>query len=223
MNIEKIVNDFLLAQRTNEKHTPSGLISASILGQCHRRQFYYLHKIESTNPPDERALRIFQCGNLFHQFVQDIIIKQEGVEVEKVYKDDRFSIRVDLLDNDTVYELKSMHSRGFWNMDKQVKEGKSITDIKPEHCLQVGLGAMLFKKKQASLVYISKDDLCVKQFVLNAKELKPKVEAEIKSIESFQGGQLPPPEPRLYPDSKEKNKECVYCQFKDRCFTEREV
>jgi len=227
INIENLVNQYLEKDNKKQKEehsTYSGLISASSLGQCYRRIFYTIHKTEQSNPPDERALRVFSCGNLFHKFLQDIVSTDNRIP-ERVYKDDVVSVRIDLEAEDAVYEFKSMHSKGFWYMDAEIKNGKTIQEFKIEHCLQVGLGAMCFKKENACLVYISKDDLCIKQFNLKTKDLEPLVTKEVDAIKKVLSvGVLPPPEPRLYGKDKKGNpKECEYCAFKDRCMTEREV
>jgi hypothetical protein len=226
ISIENIVNQYLEKRNEEEKKAHaeySGLISASLLGQCHRRQFYSIQKIEQSNPPDERALRVFACGNVFHQFIQDIAKENKNYFIESAYKDNTFSVRADAVTEDSVYEFKSMHSKGFWYMDSEIKAGKTIQEFKIEHCLQVGLGAMCFKKENACLVYISKDDLCIRQFNLRTQDLEPLVNKEVDAIKDvLKKAVLPPPEPRLYGKDKKGNyKECQYCAFKDRCMTER--
>jgi len=223
MNIENLIDNYLKKKKEQDDkdHSEySGLISASMLGQCHRRQFYAIKKIEQTNPPDDRTFRVFACGNVFHQFIQDIAKKEIVCQEEVVFKDSLVSVRCDLLTDTEIYEFKSMHSKGFWYMQDELKKGKSILEIKPDHCLQLGLGAITFNRKIANLVYVSKDDLCIKQFTLNVNELAPLVYKELLLVKTMLAvGVLPPPEPRLY----SKDRECSYCNFRDRCKTEREV
>jgi len=232
ISIENLVNQYLEKEniKQKEEHSQySGLISASSLGQCYRRIFYTIQKIEPTNPPDERSLRVFACGNVFHKFVQDIVGQKETIEVEKQFKDDVVSVRADIVTKDGVYELKSQHSKSFWYMDKELKANKKITEFKPDNCLQVGLCAMCFKKENACLVYISKDDLCIRQFNLKTKDLEPLVTKEVDAIKNIlKVGNLPPPEPRLYGGNEcikkdKKGNVSWTCQFYDRCMTEREV
>lgn len=228
VNIENIINKYLSEKQAEEskKHSEySGLITASILGQCHRRQFYSIMKIEQSNPPDERALRVFACGNVFHEFIQNIVCLTLGkdYQIEVEYKNNDVSIRVDIKGDDAVYELKSQHSRKFWYIQDEIKKGKTLFDFQPEHILQVGLGALMLKKEWACIIYISKDDLCTKQFNFKTKEITPMVIKELSLVkEMLKRATLPPPEPRLYGKDKKGNyKECQYCNWKDRCMSER--
>lgn len=232
MNIEKMVNDFLAKKKIegDELHSEfTGLINASSLGQCRRRIYYAIEKFPPTNPPDERTLRVWSAGDLFHQFVQDIALLgvEETALIEQSYKDDVVSVRVDMLTENEVYEFKSMHSHKFWHIQKELEKGKSIFDFQIDHVLQVGLGAKVFNKPIANLVYISKDDLCIKQFVLNAKEIIPLVDQELAEItEMLNIGLLPPPKPRLYGDKIDPKlkcpQECGYCAWREMCFNEQQ-
>jgi hypothetical protein len=218
MNVEQILNDYLSKKKllSAKDHAEfTGLINASSLGQCLRRIYYNIEKFTPTNPPDERLQRVFACGDLFHDFVQQILTKSEIGLPEQSFK------------NDDVYEFKSMHSHAFWYMQKEIDAGLSIVDMKPDHVLQVVLGALCFKKQIANLVYISKDDLCLKQFTLNVKELEPMVTKEITLIkEMLHSGNLPLPQPRLYGDKIDKDlkcpKECAYCNWREMCQTDEE-
>jgi hypothetical protein len=163
---------------------------------------------------------VFACGDIFHEFLQNILVKNTNGLPEQSYRDDEVSVRVDFVDDDSIYEFKSMHSRAFWYMQKELEEGKTIFEIKPDHVLQAVLGARCFKKNTAHLIYISKDDLCIKQFTINALVYENILSEELESIKYFiNSGLLPPPEPRLYKD----NKECEFCQWKDRCVREEEM
>lgn len=230
MNVEQILNDYLSKKKSqgDKDHSGfTGLINASSLGQCLRRIYYSIEKFTPTNPPDERLQRVFACGDLFHDFIQQILTKQEIGLAEQSYKDEFVSVRVDFVSDTEVYEFKSMHSHAFWYMQKELDAGLSIVQMKPDHVLQVVLGAICFKKPIANLVYISKDDLCLKQFTLNVKELTPLVETELATIqEMLHIGQLPPPQPRLYGDKMDRDlkcpKECAYCNWRDMCQTDEE-
>ncbi|NCU42101.1 MAG: hypothetical protein EOM19_05300 [Candidatus Moranbacteria bacterium] len=207
MKIQQLIDQHL-KQEGERQYT--GKIGASCLGQCYRRTFWQIKREPQSNPPDERSLRIFHCGNLFHDFVQSFL---KDYQVEQAYTDDTLSIRVDAVGEDEVVEIKSMHSRGFWYMDKELKE-KSIKDVKPQHWMQVMCGALCFKKPFAHLVYVSKDDLCIKEFKISVSpEAKEAVEGEIAKIkDTLDKNLLPPALPRLY-----NGKECSYCSWKDKC------
>lgn len=226
MNVETIVDDYIRKKKLDDDASHkkvTGLINASMLGQCRRRQFYAIKKIEQTNPPDARMFRVFCCGDIFHTFIQNILVKSTTGLPEMSFKDDTVSCRVDFVDDDSVYEFKSMHSRAFWYMQGEIEAGKTIFEMKPDHCLQVCLGARCFNKKIAHLVYISKDDLCIKQFTLNVEEIGKELDKELADIQAMlYASNLPSPEPKLYGVDKKtgKPKECTLCCWYTRCKTE---
>ena len=214
MNIQKIIDEDLLSKQKPREY--SGKIGASSLGQCYRRTYWAIKREPPTNPPDTRTLRVFECGNLFHEYIQN---KLTDYQLEQAYEDDVVSIRVDGVNEEEVLEIKSMHSRGFWRMDKEL-ETKTIQEIKPQHVLQLMCGCKYFNKKIGRLVYVSKDDLCIKEFrlIVDIAQLK-RVEEEIATIKRWiDGDTLPPAEPRLYGlNKKGYARECEYCNFKDKC------
>ena len=101
-------------------------------------------------------------------------------------------------------------------MDKEL-ETKTIAEVKPDHILQAATYAVLLNKKSYRLVYVSKDDLCIKEFCLSMNEHAVNcVTNEVSKMRSFTT--LPPPEPRLYgKDKNGKPKECQWCPYKDKC------
>ena len=208
MALQKLIDDALQKKQDARKdHVSSGKWKPSMLGRCYRAQFWARKNEPITNPPDERVLRIFAAGKLFHDFVQKLIPDSE-IEVQ-VGNEDIFGY-ADVVDKDTVYDLKSQHSKGFWWMKKKEY------DIKKEkygNWLQVMTYVRLLGKLKGSLVFISKDDLCIAEYTEFLSNWEKELDNEFLKLNGFwKEDKLPDPEPRAY-----GGKECQYCNWKYLC------
>ena len=208
MPIQKLIDQALQKEQADRKtRVRSGKFSPSSMGRCYRLQYWNRKKVEPTNPPDARTLRVFRAGRLFHDFAQSFI-KPEQVEV-KVETDDICGY-ADTVTEKSVIEFKSIHSRGFWYMQK---DGYDVAKEKFTNWLQVMTYAMILKKPFGSLVFISKDDLCIEEYALPLANWIPTINEELQVLRHYWGkDELPPPMPRAY-----NGKDCTYCQFKILC------
>jgi hypothetical protein len=183
-----------------------------------------------TEPIDKRTLRVFKAGNLFEQFVKELIIKDGGGWIdcgrEPIECEDVKGF-ADLLCENEVADVKSQHSRSFWWMVKSA-------DIKKDkYCnwLQVMYYTRELKKDFGRLVFVSKDDLCIQEYVqqLDAYWLG-ELSDELQRLRYYWNKQeLPPAEPRAF-GGKENTvktpkkspfygypKECSYCAYFTKC------
>jgi hypothetical protein len=217
-SIQSLVDNFLREKRESKEHKSSGKFIASNLGKCYRAQFWYRKGEPITNPPDERSYRVFAVGDIFHQFVQDIITKQPNAQIEVSASNEDFACRADMVIDDEVFELKSQHSRAFWYMTKS----ENVAEDKEPNILQGLFCAKMLGKKKARIVFISKDDLCIQEygFTLN-EEWNKKLDKEIKTLRDYwKKDELPPACPRAYKKKKGDKieyAECGYCGYKTKC------
>lgn len=250
MNIQSLIDSKLREKNDARKdRVSSGKWKPSLFGACYRRQWWSKHSEPETDPTDERGLRVFAAGQLFHDFVQEFFTNSEK---EVLIETEEVKGYADLVTADEVIDLKSVHSDSFWYMLKcvlvtievkgvrkevRVEEGNidgdkvrygngtyqiiekktiSILDEKINNWLQVGWYAVQLGKEKCRLVFISKDDLCIKEYVICANLLKPIVEAELKALNELK--ECPEGSPRLY-----GGKECEYCNWKTKCKGETNV
>jgi len=210
MSIQKLLDDHLKA--LNDKRAeriPSGKYKPSLYGACYRRQYWAKNNEPVTDPEDERGLRVFYAGNLFHEFVQQFFPKAEKEVLCETGYSKGFA---DLVTEDEVIDLKSQHSMSFWHMAKST----DIYKDKFNNWLQVAFYAKELGKKFCRLVFISKDDLCIQEYVMETAKIEPDLLLEVTKLVSIK--ELPPAQPRLY--WKEKTKqfgECSYCNFRTKC------
>lgn len=210
--------DAKIAEENNQEHVKSGKFSPSLFGSCYRRQYWNRKNEPKSNPPDARTLRVFKVGDIFHKTIQSLISETNPeAQIEVEIQEPDIKGFADLVLSDKVIELKTQHSRAFWHAEK---EGKDISVMKPDHCLQVMSYCYFLGKKYGQLVYISKDDLCITEYLLGMDECwLVRVEEELYTLrELWEADWLPAAQPKLY-QNKDEFKECQYCAWKDKCFS----
>jgi len=206
--IQEII-DAKLKEEQDKKSTRvrSGKFSPSSFGKCYRSQIWNRKNEPVTNPPDERTLRVFSAGHLFHDFVQRYLPDSQ-TEVE--CKGENVYGRADIVLNDTVIDLKSVHSKAFWYMTRPNYDVKSD---KLSNWLQVTCYALILGKPRVGLVFISKDDMCIQEYYFDAKDFEHLLKTELTTLKEYwDKDELPPAEPRAYNGS-----ECKFCGFVEKC------
>ncbi len=216
MSIQQLIDE-ALADKT--PRVRSGKYSPSSLGRCYRLQYWNRKDEPKSNPVDERTERVFMAGNLFHNFVQGLILKVEPTaQIELLVEDDDFKGYADMVIGDEVTDIKSQHSGAFWYRDK-----KTWAEIEPQikhHILQVAFYAYKLDKSMARIIYISKDDLCIQEYSFPVEKYRTEIEKEIEDLKlNWKTQVLPPALPRAYGVDKKtgKGKDCNYCSWKDTC------
>jgi len=204
ISIQKLIDD-AIALDNSEPRTPSGKFNPSYLGQCHRKHFWKRKGAEPDTQPDARSFRVFECGHLFEHFVcQHIPAMQKQVVIET----DDFKGFADIVSEDEVMDVKSINSKAFWWMDKDTYD---ITVEKRHNILQVIFYAKELKKPKARLVFVSKDDLCIREYGFFVEKWDSVLEAELKKLRlAWSADTLPDAEPQA-------NWECRYCSFAEKC------
>ena len=201
----------------DKERVRSGKYSPSSLGKCYRAQFWNRKNEPQSNPPDQRTRRIFKCGDLFHDFVQNTIIAGNSEVAKEVpVENGGFKGRADLVIGDEVIDIKSQHSKSFWyrrNLDWNKLKTKLYCNI-----LQVVFYAVQLEKPKARLVFVSKDDLVIQEYPIEVSKWVLELAQEIKNLtEIWEKQELPPALPRAYPNEKGGFSECGYCSWLDLC------
>lgn len=213
MSIQELIDKALMP--SVEKRKRSGKFSPSSLGKCFRAQIWNRMDIPQEQP-DARTLRVFKAGNLFHDFVQGVICENhKDIKKEVKVEDDHFFGYADLVNGETVWDIKSQHSQAFHWMAKS----KDITEDKKQNILQVMLYCKLLGKKEGRLVFVSKDDLCIAEYGFSYNERWQKeLEAEVNTlIEYWFKDVIPAAQPRAYKKKDGSFAECGYCPFRNMC------
>jgi CRISPR/Cas system-associated exonuclease Cas4 (RecB family) len=211
MSIQQLIDNALIKEEElKSKKVRSGKFSPSSFGRCYRYQFWNRKNEAKSNPVDVGALRRFKVGNIIHAYAQSFF-PQAQREVIILGGDDLVGYADIVLENEVV-DIKSCRSyefKLFLKKDFDVKVGKF------QNCLQVCTYALYLNKPQARLIFIEKDALDSKEFVIETKDFKKDIEEELEILRGFwKQDKLPAPLPRAY-----GGKECGYCAFKNKCLT----
>jgi len=168
---------------------------------------------------DARTLRIFDVGNIFEEWLLDVA--EPSLE-----KDTRMERQEDLVDEEldltghpdaTIYkgkdlldtwEIKTMHSRGFWHMDNEGQKGK------PHHRLQLWSYLKMSGGAKGRLMYVSKDDLATRQYEVLAddKDLESEFSRAIGELNGAWKTKKPPAIIRDHTDWR-----TGYCRWHSHC------
>jgi len=173
---------------------------ASDLGGCPSGSYYSRLSPESS-VLDARTLRVFAVGNLFHGFFENLA-EEAGILVAK---EDELHVvdpihnargRADMLVRvgkyHILYDIKTMHSKGFWYL----AEGNF--QAKHHHKLQLHFYMNLLKDKYPNLmggmVYVSKDDLSFQEIpVQYDPALVDEINNELDILNTAWETKVPPP------------------------------
>jgi len=212
-SVQQLIDEAII--RPDRKR--SGKWNPSSFGMCFRQQFWNRKNETPSNPSDARQLRVLAAGQLFHNFVQELICPTHNDGREILVESDDVKGFADIVMENEVIDIKSQHSKSFWYMSK-----KSV-DIKKEkyaNWLQVLYYARELRKSFGRLVFISKDDLCIREYVqpLDNYWLR-QIDTELTALRClWKRDELPPAVPRCEPNTKNEYWQCKCCKFKDKCF-----
>jgi CRISPR/Cas system-associated exonuclease Cas4 (RecB family) len=204
--------DKKIAEGRNE-YTPTSW-NISKLGSCLTGMYLERLGVKPDTDFDERTLRVFNVGNIFEDWVVDII-KSIGKEVETQTRleDKKLGVsgKLDLKVDGVIYEIKSKHSKAFWYM---LKQGKPMS----QHEEQLWTYLYLTNTEKGILVYVSKDDLAIQEYpvYLENKEIKERVFSQLKILNEAWEKKLPPPPP------DDKSWQAKYCRWHKQCLVCKE-
>ena len=210
MTIQKLIDNALLKEQEEKlKKVRSGKFSPSSFGRCYRMQFWNRQNEPQTNPPDVEALRRFKVGNIIHDYAQSFFPQAQREVIIKV-EDDIIGF-ADIVLPGEVVDIKSCRTFEFKLM---LKDDYNIGIAKQTNCLQVASYAVFLNKPSARLIFIEKDALDSKEFVLKVSDWKQAIEDELEILRGhWKNESLPAPSPRAY-----GGKECQYCNWMTKCF-----
>ena len=218
ISIQNEIDTYLAEQRDNQP--PRSAISASNLGSCIRK-LLLAHKGYEPIPFEARTLRVFEAGNLFEDFALNILEKKNMIAYRQLaveYRGITGTLDAVLIDPDTgeliLIDTKSVHSKKFHYLNAKLDENYAMqlslywlglqkaikTPNKGIRKLILDVAEKL--KSVPRLVYISKDDLCIKEIGVPVNGWKAKIDTKIDLIEKWKDKEeLPPPK-------EERNWEC---------------
>lgn len=216
-SIQKIVNEALVEREEKRKINSW---HASGFGTCPTGRYLERLGISPDEEFDDRTLRVFAAGKKFEEFVLDLAVSKlpKGVNILKQVRveDDLLGITgyadavINFLspEQSIVYELKTQHSRSFHWMKKR---GESAMR---HHEMQLWIYLNTLKIEEGRILYVSKDDLCLREAVVYWKDdkLAKEVMDEADLLNRAWREKLPP-----RPPADPKDWRCKYCRWHKQC------
>lgn len=206
--IREKINQFYLE---NQKDRTQTRFYISDAGKCHR-QIFYSFKNAPKKQIEPNFLRLFDLGNHVHQMIMRSLLNIKGIRVVateiNIPPQEIISGRADAIISEGeelyVLDIKSMNSRTFGYL-KEPKE---------DNVLQVQLYLYYFHIKKGILLYMDKDKLLLKEFVVDSdtKQVE-KLLGELNALKGQIDSNVIPQRLNDYP----KNWRCRYCKFKTTC------
>lgn len=229
-SMQGLINNFLREVAGEEEANEGDAkgFRASGLGSCKlKRHWKRLGK--KGDPIDDRGLRVFAVGHLFHEWLQKMT-RLKGIsifsEIELEYRDPKTGkilltghlddlLYVKELHALVLMDYKTVHSQKFHYLDRGEKDSHYEKQV-------ISYMLMLIQKfpfllgilRDLRILYVSKDDLCVREpAIIPSPEKVQSVISEIEEInEAFDAGREPLPIPEM-------KWECGYCTYASQCPT----
>jgi len=210
--LKEIIDKFYLDnQRSRSKDKAQTHFYISQAGKCSRQLFF---KFKNVPEKEMKAniLRLFDHGDHMHQLIMSSLISTREIHIVasevKIDSQELISGRADAIISDGkqlyVLDIKSMNSMIF----------RTLTEPKEENIKQIQLYLYYFKISKGILLYVNKDNLELKEFMVDYSQaqaqfllntltnLKKQIDSNII--------------PSRFPDYPE-NWQCKYCQFREIC------
>jgi len=201
----------------DQKKRRENTVHASEIGYCLRKNYF---QVLNPKPYPKELLGIFELGNVLHEKMTEIlesIIADKKSEILRIDSEQRIifyfpdeDFRISGQYDDLIY-LK--------NGKTILIEKKSIKNFTPfkyknaakdEHIMQANLYAKALMPDETQIVYISKENLAVKSFVIVPDmEIVNKAITRAKTLHNAIIKKIPPP--------KEKSWICKYCDYLEEC------
>lgn len=206
--LKELIDQFYL-NRKKDKGQEHFYISEA--GKC-PRQIFFKFKNAPRKEMEANILRLFDHGDHMHQLIMKPLLSTREVRVVTAEVDippqELVRGRADAVISDGkelyVLDIKSMNSMVF----------KNLTEPKEENINQIQLYLHYFKIPKGIILYVDKDKLDLKEFVIDYnKTLVEKILSDLSSLKKQIDSNIIPPRIPDYSD----NWQCSYCQFREVC------
>ncbi len=213
INFNELIERFLKREISVKK---IGRYYPSEIGRC-LRNLYYSYKYPMEIKP--RLLKIFELGNIMHDFVVRVLESEKISEIELIDYEIPINVKIDdFIISGRVDDLILLKTDG----RKILVEVKSHKDIRtlsgPQntHLIQIQFYMHATGIKEGILLYIDKATLDTKSFYVKYDEHWSKLILERFRMlhRALKENQLPKPEAKLIP---ELTWMCNYCEYKEKC------
>lgn len=206
--LKELIDKFYLdRQRDREQHH----FYITDAGKC-PRQVFFKFKNAPRREMEAHILRLFDHGDSIHKLIMKPLLAARDVHVVasevNIAPQELISGRADAIISDGkqlyVLDIKSMNSAIF----------KNLIQPKPENVEQLQLYLHYFKIPRGILLYVDKDKLELKEFLVSYNQVQAETLLnQLANLKKQIDSNTIPSRLQDYPE----NWQCSYCQFREVC------
>ncbi|MEM4649585.1 MAG: PD-(D/E)XK nuclease family protein [Candidatus Bathyarchaeia archaeon] len=205
--IKQILSAYLIKEN---KPRQIGIYYPSRLPYCLRQQYYeWLLGVEYP----EELLRIFEIGNIFHEWLKKVFKNVEGVKlIENEKPINVYLAEADIFINGRIDDviLIEADNQTYIIEAKTHKNLNYLEAAHKEHIAQLNFYLKFYPSVKGIILYIEKNTLATKEFIIDFnQELFKETINRALSLHYALINKTPPP--------KEESPLCGYCLFKEKC------
>lgn len=216
IDFNNLIDSYLEREKKQKK---IGRYYPSEIGGCLRKVWYSYTKQKET---EKEFLKIFEVGNLLHDFIVDVFRSEKTPEVELVSTELPFEIEGEgytisgRIDDIIIIKVSNK------KVLVEVKSTKSVQYNKEpsrQHVMQLQLYLLATGIKEGIILYLEKNTLESKWYSIEFDEnVAKKVLGRFKELnEKLTQEKIPGPEARI---KKDMNWMCKYCNYREECYEE---
>ncbi|MCD6576141.1 MAG: PD-(D/E)XK nuclease family protein [Nanoarchaeota archaeon] len=213
IDFDELIHNYL---KREEKPKKVGRYYPSEIGGC-LRKVWFSYKYPKKTEAD--LLKIFEIGNIVHNFVVDVLKSEKNPSVELLSAEEPFIIKMkDFVISgriDDIILIKANNKKLLIEV-KSISDINSIKDAKAQHKMQLQLYMFATKIRNGTILYIDKKNLRSKIFTVPYNESEALYVLERFSLlhKHLVEDTPPKPEGKLDPD---KSWMCQYCEYREEC------
>lgn len=210
-------NDFIDKYLYREfKPKTIGRYYPSEIGGC-LRKIWFSYKYPIQTRAD--LIKIFEVGNIVHNFVVDVLKSEKNPEVELLKSEFPFKIEMeDFIVSGRIDNLILIkeHNQEVLVEVKSTKDLDKITEPVPSNLMQLQLYMHALKIHKGMLLYIEKNTLKSKVFTIDFDDsIANQALERFKILHRFLKDDITPiPEAK---ENEENKWQCIFCDYRELC------
>ncbi len=210
----------LIDNHLAKEHKPKsiGRYYPSEIGGCMRKTWF---SYKSPKPTDTKLMRIFEAGNMLHEFITDVIKSEKNKEVELLKNELPIEVKTkDFVISgriDNLVLVKISEGGQAKQVLVEVKSTKFLPkEYSKEHEIQLQFYMRSIGINNGMILYIQKDNLETKSFnIEHDKKISDEIIERFAELHKFLiEDKLPEAEAKQDQDKKWM---CSYCAWKEEC------
>jgi len=216
IDFNEMIHNFLSRE---QRAKTIGRYYPSEIGMCMRKT-WLSYKYPTELKPE--LLKIFQMGNIIHDFVVDVLKSEKNPDVELLKSEFPFKEEIDdfLISGrvDNLILLK-MSGKNVLIEVKSTSDTSFVREASSHNIAQLQLYMHFTGVRNGMLLYVGKKDLQSKVFVIDYDEKQAlEIVERFKKLHACLTKEVMPD-----PEARETNKTnwmCRFCEYKDKCYAE---